>query len=841
MNNIDNNTEDKNIISQNFKSVTKNDILTQSSINYLMQTLIEIKNILTKGSKDLDNSYILILKQIEKVINYIMDIKQEDMSVYLIENLLKINYQLIDEIIDDNEKLGENNEFFYSILKEKLFSMPKINDILMDNEFYYYQLFNKINYCDNFPKFFLNSTDSNENQIMNALLKKDKIPEENKRMLNNSLFSEEASLIDNISERNNRNQNFPNDYFTSNLANEDYHDNEYYYNLRMPYLEINFDNFFINSVILKNLIELIIRILEMNVNGKITKILLRIFKRLMTQRSDLFSNMKNVLLLNKEEELQKYYLCNLSIKELSLLAEKTEKWMTEDHVPRRIINMQPTDNIDIKEIEEDKRDIFLVYYTIYKYLFMIIDPESNSYYEDSEVKLSQKILYSFQMENILSSLMKEIIQEYPQSESTINNVIMLNNNIITNNRYTINTKHSFIEFLRNQKRKKNKINEMMQKEKEYLYKIALEKLLKAIFKLLTALVHNIPSNINKEIIDLVEFSKEYKYLLNFGLLKLIVELSSNNKYVLYNSKFLIDLINEQIKIENIKQLKEHFYDYNTFFRNGEEIDDLKKEKNSIEKQKKVFTKSIKGYSLLLKLMKNITSKITDEKNLGIILNKLVEILTEFDLFSIITPYNINNYNLRGTIILKESSIIDNIGRKSIFPGKTLKNLKTIESVYPKYEDDIYSKISYYRMVFAYYLIKIIIRLIKKNQQIKTYIFSLINIKKLIKFIFEFEPPFSETQIDSIIKSNQFRKTKIFFKSQYYFKLKYIGCSLIFHLNKMYKEKRKYIAKNLDVYYSKLKEDLDYAFYFKNRLNKLNKFDKKYTNYNIVYEKYNRHM
>ena len=240
-------------------------------------------------------------------------------------------------------------------------------------------------------------------------------------------------------------------------------------------------------------------------------------------------------------------------------------------------------------------------------------------------------------------------------------------------------------------------------------------------------------------------------------------------------------------------------------------------------------------------MKNITSKITDEKNLGIILNKLVEILTEFDLFSIITPYNINNYNLRGTIILKESSIIDNIGRKSIFPGKTLKNLKTIESVYPKYEDDIYSKISYYRMVFAYYLIKIIIRLIKKNQQIKTYIFSLINIKKLIKFIFEFEPPFSETQIDSIIKSNQFRKTKIFFKNQYYFKLKYIGCSLIFHLNKMYKEKRKYIAKNLDVYYSKLKEDLDYAFYFKNRLNKLNKFDKKYTNYNIVYEKYNRHM
>ena len=74
LNNIDNNTEDKNIISQNFKSVTNNDILTQSNLNYLMETLIDIKNILIKGSSDIHNSYILILKQIEKVINYIIDI-----------------------------------------------------------------------------------------------------------------------------------------------------------------------------------------------------------------------------------------------------------------------------------------------------------------------------------------------------------------------------------------------------------------------------------------------------------------------------------------------------------------------------------------------------------------------------------------------------------------------------------------------------------------------------------------------------------------------------------------------------------------------------------------------
>ena len=844
LNNIDNNTEDKNIISQSFKSVTNNDILTQSNLNYLMEALIDIKDIFTKGSKDLDNSYILILKQIEKVINYIMDIKQEDMSTYILENLLKINYQLIDESVEDKERFGENSELFYSFLKEKLYSLPNINDILMDNEFYYYQLFNKINFYDNMPKFFTNNYNSNDNKIINALLKKDKILEENKRLLNNSLFSEESSLIETDIRKSQYLQNYSNNY-SSNLSIMDsdmYHDQEYYYNLRMPYLEINFDNFFINSVIFKNLIELIIRILEITINGKVTKVLLRIFTRLITQRSDLFNSLKNMLLLYKSEDLQKHNLCNLSIKELSLLAEKTEKWMTDDHVPRRILHMNPTENIDIKEIEEDKRDIFLVYYTLNKYLFMIIDPISNSYYEESEVKLSQKILYSFQMENILSALMKEIIQEYPQNEYSNNSVIMYNNNNLRNskNRFTINSKHSFIEFMKKQNHKNNKINAYIQKEKEYLYKVALEKLLKVIFKLLIALIHNTSPNMNKEIIDLVEFSKEYKYLFNFGLLQLIVELSSDNRYVLYNCKFLIDLLNDQIKPQNIKQLKDHFYDYNTFFKKEEIIGDLPQD-NKFEIQKKAFLKSLKGYSFLLKLMKNVTTKVSDEKHLGRLLNKLVEILTEFDLFSIITPYNINNYNLRETIFLKESSMIDNFGRKTLYPGKTLRNLKTVETIRENYNTDIYCKISYYRMVFAYYLIKIIIRLIKKSQQIKTYIFSLINIRKLIRFIFDLEQPFSEEQIGLIMKSNLFRKTKLFLKIKYYFKLKYIGCSLIFHLTRMNKDKRKYIAKNIETYYSRLKVDLKYAFHFQNKVKKLGKFGQKYNNYNIIYEKYKRHM
>ena len=37
-------------------------------------------------------------------------------------------------------------------------------------------------------------------------------------------------------------------------------------------------------------------------------------------------------------------------------------------------------------------------------------------------------------------------------------------------------------------------------------------------------------------------------------------------------------------------------------------------------------------------------------------------------------------------------------------------------------------------------------------------------------------------------------------------MKYIGCVLIFHLLNLSKDKRKYIAKNIEIYYSKLKED-----------------------------------
>ena len=837
LNNTDNNTENKNIISQNFKSVSSNDILTQSNINYLMETLIEIKNILTKENNELDKNYILIMKQIEKVINFILDIKSEDMSVYLLENLLKINYQIIDSTIKDKENSDLESDVLFSNLREKLFNIPNIKEILMDNEFYYYQLFNKINYYDEIPKFFSNSVNISDNEILSALLKRDKSQEENRRLLNNSLFDEESSLIENNYSRYKDIQELTNNYFSanSNLVNEGYHDSEYYYNLKMPTLEINFENFFMNSVIFKNLMELIIRILEMNVNAKMTKILLRIYKRLISQKKELFECIKNVLLLYKNEDLQKYYLCNTSIKELALLAEKTEKWMTDDHVPKEIRFIKSPSDLNLNELEDDKKDFFLVYSTIYRYLSMIIDNETNAYYQDDEVKLIQKIFYSFQMENILSSLMKEIIQEYPSKECNNNTLEILKNNISVSKSY--NSKASVRHFLKKQKSKKNKIIED-KKEKELVYKIALEKLIKIIFKLFLALIHNTSPNINKQIIDLVDFSKEYKYLLNFGLLKLIVELSSDEKYVLYNTNYLLDLINDQINIEYIKSIKNHFYDYNTCFQNDNYAPSQRA--NVSATSKRSFQKVLKRYSFLLKLMKNVITILSDEKHLGILLQKFVEIITEFDLL-VIPISQTNNLNIRSTMIPKDSR--NDLMRKTLLPTKTIKSVATIDIKSNNNQSitDINCKIGYYKMSFIYYLIKASCELSKKNQQLKQYILNLFSINHLIKFIFELYPPFSEDQINYIIESNQYKETKLFLKIQNYFKVKYIGCTLILSLSKNLKYNRKYISKNMEKYYSRLKEDLDYAFYFSNQIENFAKFNQITSNYYFVYEKYRRNM
>ena len=640
-------------------------------------------------------------------------------------------------------------------------------------------------------------------------------------------------------------QELTNNYLSSNSnnINEVYHDSEYYYNLNMPYIDINLDIFFMNSVIFKNLLELIIRILEMNVNAKMTKILLRIFKRLISQRKELFFSIKNILLLYKNNDLQKYYLCSVTIKELSLLAEKTEKWMTEDHVPIIMKNMTQPESINLNEIEYDKRDFFLVYSTIYKYLSMIIDFESNSYYREHEVKLIQKIFYSFQMENILSSLMKEIIQEYPSGKNEqINNYSVNTKEIEKNLR---NSKSSDRDFLENQKMKKNKYNKNseIKKEKKLVYRIALEKLIKIIFKLFIALIHKTSPNINEKIIELVDFSKEYTYLLQFGLLPLIVELSSDDKYVLRNTKYLIDLINQQLNIDYIKGIKKHFYDYCTYFQKDDyNLYSYKDTKtNTTFQSKRSFQKYLKKYSLWLKLLKNITMRISEEKYIGIILEKYVEIITVFDIFSLITPNNLyNNMNFRPSQILNEA-IMANFAKRSMLPTKTFKSNNLDSHSVSTHNSDVNCKIEYYRLVFSYYTIKITYNLIKKNQQLKQYISSLISVKRLIKFIFELSPPFSMNQISSLIESKNYRDSKLFLKLQYYFKVKHLGCILILSVSKNSKENRKYMAKNIDKYYNRLNEDLNYTFFFSNQIEKKGKLTQKMANYFMVYQKYRKNM
>ena len=818
-----------------------------------MESLIDIKNILTKEKNELNNNYISIMKQIEKVINYILDLKTEDMSIYLLENLLKINYQLVDETTKDNEEIEEDFEKVFPIIREKLYTLPNIKEILMDNEYYYYQLFNKINFYDNIPKFFTNSESPRDNDILNALLKRDNSQEDNKRLLNNSLFSEETSLINNNVKYRNI-QDLTNNYFSSNtnFINEGYHDSEYYYNLKMPSLDINFDNFFMNSVIFKNLIELIIRILEMNVNAKLTKILLRIFKRLISQRKELFDCIKNVLLLYKNNDLQKYYLCNVSIKELSLLAEKTEKWMTEDNVPPNFRNMKKPQDIDINEIDYEQRDFFLVYSTIYKYLSMIIDMESNTYYEEDEVKLIQKIFYSFQMENILSALMKEIIQEYPSREKNDGTLEVdknaeneKNNKIVEKPKYlvnSINSKYSVKSFLEKIKKKKGKNEEkiIQKKEKELTYKIALEKLIKIIFKLFLALIHNTSPNLNEQIVELVDFSKQYKYLLNLGLLKLIVKLSSDEKFVLLHTKYMLDLLDEQLRLGYIKDIKNHFYDYNTYFQKDDFNISSSKNNSSLcnIQSKKAFENILKKYYLLLKMMKNAITLINDDRHIGRILEKYIEITTDFDLFRA-SPNPFLSYRLS---IVNESANTN--FRKSMIPKKRIRSINTNDSKSNKVNNiDINSKIELFRIAFVYYLIKITNCLIKKNQQLKQYISNLISINRLINYIFELEPPFTKEQIHSIIESSQYKATKLFLKIQFYFKLKNIGCILIFSLSKNSKEKTKNMLKIMEEYnyYSKLNDDLDFAFYFRNQIEKYANFSQKYSNYNKIYQRYKRHM
>ena len=753
INNIDYNTENKNIISQNFKSANNNDILTQSNINFLMKSLADLKLIFSSDKNIQNNEYKPILKQIEKVINYILDIKKEDMSIYLLENIFNANKGLLEKIIMDNN-LEETDLF--NTLKKQFYDSENIDAILLDNEYYYYQLFNHINCSYNIPKIFpsINYNDNNPN----ILLEGNNNEKMNSNLLDNSLFSEDRnqekildfSDLDYINKGKN------------NLAKDlaQYKDDDYFYfKINDPNEEINLDNFFMNSVIFKNLQDLIIRILEMNIDDKITKILLRMFTRLMSQRKELFDCIKNVLLIYKREDLDKYFKCNTAIVELGLLAEKTEKWMTRDRVVDNIKAYRDLDEVNINEIKSEQKDFFAVYLTLYKFIHMLVDKKTGGYLSLKEVKLFQTIFHSFQIVNILSALLREITQEFPDDNkdkkkgNNINNITKLN--------YTINNdiiKEEEISIEKN----KEKINEKdyRLKNKEFNYKTALEKLIKEIFQLFEALVHK--SSPNKSIIEVIEFTQTYNYFKDLGFNKLVTELSYDSKFVKLKTDFLLDRLKEQLILNNFIEIKKYFF----------EFADIKEYKKQRE-YKILLKKTI----LTLKLMKNLIIRITDNQYLSILITKFVEINENFDFF-------------------KKTDKKDIPNKEDIF---SISNI----------EDNKKNSLYLYTLQFAYYFLSIAFRLAKKSQRLKDYIYSLLNLNIIKKTIIDIPFPFKTEKLEELLKLKLEISTKLYPKLKYYYKLKGVGIEIYYCLGQHILFQMNNINNNITELNNLIKKDLVY--------------------------------
>ena len=554
------------------------------------------------------------------------------------------------------------------------------------------------------------------------------------------------------------------DYFNDkkNKSNKDlkqYKDEDYfYYKLNIPNKVINLNNFFVNSVIIKNLEELIIRILEMNIDDKLTKILLRIFVRIISQRKELFDSIKNVLLLYKKEDLDKYYECNISIVELGLLAEKTEKWMTVNRVLDNIRGYHDLDQVNISDIKPEQRDFFAVYLTLYKFIHMLVDKKTGDYLNLKEIKLIQTIFHSFQIENILFSLLREITQEFPDDNKDNHKKKDKDNNIILN---ISKNPNSFNYNIIKEEVSKSKIKEndnekdFKRRDQLYNYKTALEKLIKEIFKLFEALVHK--SSPNKSIIEVIEFTQTYSYFKDLGFNKLITELSYDEKYVKLKTNFLIDRLKEQLILENFSKINEQFFE---FYK-------LKEYDTDYRDYKMLLKKTI----LSLKLMNNLICRITDAQYLSILISKFVEINEKFKIFKKdtyieITPINNYTYNKKNSLYL-------------------------------------------YTLEFAYYFLNIAYRLAKKSQRLKDYIYSLLNLNNIKKAIIEIPLPFETIHIEELKKAKLEKSTKLVPKLKYYYKLKRVGIEIYYFLGQHVLFQMNNINRNMEELYGIIKEDLEF--------------------------------
>jgi hypothetical protein len=487
----------------------------------------------------------------------------------------------------------------------------------------------------------------------------------------------------------------------------------------------------------------------MNVDDKLTKILLRMFTRLISQRKELFDCIKSVLLLYKKEDLDKYYQCNLAIFELGLLAEKTEKWMTVDRVLDNIKGYRNLDEVNVNEIKADQKDFFAVYLTLYKFNHMLIDKETGDYLSQKEVNLIQTIFHSFQIENILTALLREITQEFPYD----NEKAKKPNNIITNNGNSINN-DVIKEEISNKPKEKENDKDYRLRDKQNNFKTSLEKLIKEIFKLFEGLVHK--SSPNKSIVEVIEFAREYPYFKDLGFNKLITELSYDDKYIKLKTNFLIEMLKEHLVPDYFRQIENNFFKF-------KKIDSYKEQRE----YKHILKKTI----LSLKLMKNLINKISDNKILSVLIDKFVEILDNFSIFK--------NSNI-------EKGVISN-------NNYTKKN-----SLY------------LYTLEFTYYFLSIAYNLARKNQRLKDYVSTLFYLKNIRKIIVEIPLPYEKEQIEELQKQKLEKSTKLAPKLKFYFKLKGIGISLYYYLGYNILFQINYIEKNIKELYDILSKDLEFV-------------------------------
>ena len=180
---------------------------------------------------------------------------------------------------------------------------------------------------------------------------------------------------------------------------------------------------------------------------------------------------------------------------------------------------------------------------------------------------------------------------------------------------------------------------------------------------------------------------------------------------------------------------------------------------------------LKKTILSLKLMKNLTTRISDTKLLSIFIDKFVEILDNFNIFKS------SDY---------EKGVISN-------NNYTKKN-----SLY------------LYTLQFTYYFLSIAYNLARKNQRLKEYVSTLFYLKNIRKIIIEILQPYEKEQIEELQKGKLEKSTKLTPKLKFYFKVKGIGIELYYYLGYNILFQINYIEKNIKELYAILLKDLEFV-------------------------------